>query len=311
MRLLVIGVLAACSHRSGIPVAEDAPPIPLDAPTNDGAGPGGGLLSDLRFAVVGDTRPANLDDTANYPTPIVTAIWADVEAEVPHPLFAISTGDYMFASVGGSQQEPQLDAYLGARATFHGVSYAAMGNHECNGYTASNCGPSGVDGEPPNYMLFLSKLLAPIGETRPYFIERFAAWDGSWSAKFVFIAANAWDQQQADWLEQVLSETETYTFVIRHEPDDTTAPGADPSAAIIIKHPFTLEIVGHTHTYRHTPGLRQIIVGNGGAPLTTGVNYGYVIVARNPDATLQVTSRDYQTLAIVDQFTVNLDGTSE
>jgi hypothetical protein len=178
MRLLVVvGVLAGCGHSTS--VASDAPPALLDAPTNDGAGPGGGLLTDLRFAVVGDTRPANLDDTANYPTPIVSAIWADVEAEVPHPLFAVSTGDYMFASTAGSQQGPQLDAYLGARATFHGVAYAAMGNHECNGFTSSNCGPGGNDGEPANYLLFLSKLVAPIGELRPYYLERFAAWDGA------------------------------------------------------------------------------------------------------------------------------------
>jgi hypothetical protein len=309
MRLLVVvGVLAGCGHSTS--VASDAPPALLDAPTNDGAGPGGGLLTDLRFAVVGDTRPANLDDTANYPTPIVSAIWADVEAEVPHPLFAVSTGDYMFASTAGSQQGPQLDAYLGARATFHGVAYAAMGNHECNGFTSSNCGPGGNDGEPANYLLFLSKLVAPIGELRPYYLERFAAWDGSWSAKFVFIAANAWNQTQSNWLEAALSEPSTYTFVIRHEPDDANAPGVDPSTTILAKHPLTLLIVGHTHTYRHTPALRQIIVGNGGAPLTSSMNYGYVIVARNPDGTLEVTSRDYQTLAIVDQFTVMLDGTS-
>src|SRR5262249_59331254 len=55
--------------------------VNLDAPDHAGAGPGGGLLPELRFAVVGDTRPANLDDTANYPTDIVRAIWTDVRSE--------------------------------------------------------------------------------------------------------------------------------------------------------------------------------------------------------------------------------------
>ena len=308
-RLLLVVLLGACGNRT-VPVSFDAAAL-LDAPTNDGAGNGGGLLTDLRFAVVGDTRPANLDDTANYPTAIVQQIWNDVEAEVPHPAFAVSTGDYMFASTGGSEQGPQLDAYLGARAAYHGVAYAAMGNHECNGFTASNCGPSGKDGEPANYMLFLSRMVAPVGETRPYFVERFAAWDGSWSAKFVFIAANAWDQGQANFLEGALSEPSTYTFVLRHEPHDTTAPGVAPSDLILAKHPLTLMIVGHTHTYRHTPAYREIIVGNGGAPLTSSANYGYVVVSRNADGTLLVTSRDYMTLAVVDHFTVKLDGTTQ
>ncbi len=56
-----------------------------------------------------------------------------------------------------------------------------------------------------------------------------------------------------------------------------------PCAAIqtiIDQHDLTLLIVGHTHEYHHDPRNREIIVGNGGAPLTSGVNYGYVIVAR-------------------------------
>src|SRR6185312_12473259 len=104
------------------------------------------------FAVVGDTRPANVDDTAGYPTAIVQTIFGDVAADPAQPRFAVTTGDYMFATVDGGQVDPQLDAYLGARAAYNGVVYPAMGNHECNGYTDSNCGPSGMGHEPPNYL---------------------------------------------------------------------------------------------------------------------------------------------------------------
>ena len=285
--------------------------VALDAPAHAGPGPGGGLLDELRFAVVGDTRPANLDDTANYPTAIVQQIWSDVEAESPRPSFAVTTGDYMFASTTGAEVDPQLDLYLGARAMYSGFVYPAMGNHECDGYTKSNCGPGGIDGQPPNYNQFMARMIAPIGEGRPYYIERFAATDGSWSAKFVFIAANAWNSAQASWLELILgSEPTTYTFVIRHEPPQSnTAPGVTPSQKIMVNHPaMTLLITGHTHTYQHYPGYREIVVGNGGAPLTSAANYGYVIVARQPDGTLHVTSKDYQTLAPVDDFVVTPDG---
>ena len=67
-------------------------------------------------------------------------------------------------------------------------------------------------------------------------------------------------------------------------------------------------IAGHTHSYGHVPAYREIIVGNGGAPLTSSTNYGYVIIARQPDGTLQATSYDYMTHAIVEQFSVDAGG---
>ena len=305
--LAVLGAAGACSATTA-PVAIDAS-TPLDAPTHPGAGNGGGTLDELRFAVVGDTRPVNLDDTANYPTAIIRQIWTDVEAEVPHAAFAVSTGDYIFASTGGHEQDPQLDLYLAARMAFHGVVYAAMGNHECNGYTSSNCGPGNSEGQPANFVSFMAKLVAPLDEPLPYFVERFAAADRSWSAKLVVIAANAWDPAQDAWLERALSEPSTYTFVLRHEGHDaTTAPGTLPSTIILARHAVTLLIVGHTHAYRHYAAYREIVVGNGGAPLTSSTNYGYVIVARNPDGTIGVTSREYMTHALVEQFTVKPDG---
>ena len=294
MRRLLLIIAAGCSSRHG---PEDAPAP--DAPVVQ--------LADLRFAVVGDTRPANIDDTANYPTDIVKAIWTDVEAEGPP--FAVTTGDYMFASTVGNEVDPQLDLYLGARSTFSGMVYPAMGNHECTGYTASNCGPGGKDGNPRNYTAFMERMVKPLGFNLPYYEEKFAAADGSWTAKFLFIAGNSWTPYQATWLEQALSEPTTYTFAVRHEPHySNTAPGVDPTTTILAEHPLTMLITGHTHSYSHVPAYREIIVGNGGAPLTSSQNYGYVMVARQPDSTLQVTSYDYQTHAIVEQFTVMPSG---
>ncbi len=295
MRRLLLLAAAAC-RSSSTPPADAPGPDAYVAP-----------LADLEFAVVGDTRPSNIDDTANYPTDIARQIWMDVEAEgVP---FAVTTGDYMFASTGGSQVGPQLDLYLGARAMFTGTVYPAMGNHECTGYTASNCGPGGQDGNPPNYEQFMQRMIMPLGEVHPFYAERFAAPDGSWTAKFVFIAGNAWTDLQASWLDKVLAEPTTYTFALRHEPHySNPAPGVDPSTTILARHPLTMLITGHTHSYSHVPAWREIIVGNGGAPLTSSTNYGYVIVARQPDGTVQATSYDYQTHAVVEQFSVTPGG---
>jgi hypothetical protein len=257
------------------------------------------------FAVVGDTRPPSPDDTSGYPTAIITKIYQDIAAENPAPQFVVGTGDYMFANTSGTQQQPQLDLYMGARGAFSGKFYPAMGNHECTGATAGNCAGSPTT----NMTAFITTMLTPIGESQPYYTQMFNATDNSWTAKFVFIACNAWDSTQASWLDQQLAMTTTYTFVVRHESVSAVSGAPCPASdSSINAHPFTLRIVGHSHYYQHYASDKEIIVGNGGAPLTSGTNYGYVIVKRNSDGTLTVTAYDYMSHATLDQFSIPATG---
>jgi predicted phosphodiesterase len=308
MRWSFILLLAACSaapdtnHHDGVDAAGTG-----DAPASGDAATS--TIDDLRFAIVGDTRPANIDDTTYYPTAIVDKIWQDIAAETPPPKFAVGTGDYMFASTYRNEQAVQLDKYMTARATFSGPMYAAMGNHECTGATASNCGTGATDGVTKNMTTFMTTMLGPLGVTTPYYTEHVDAADGSWTAKVVVVACNAWSATQASWLTAELATPTTYTFVVRHE--GTSAMSQTPCSAsqtIIDAHPLTLLIVGHTHTYAHYAYDKEIIVGNGGAPLTSGNNYGYVIVARNANGTLTVTAYDYMTHAVLDTFTIGATG---
>jgi len=288
---------------------------PLDAgpPVMGTVGANGGSLSRLLFAVVGDTRPASIDDTPGYPTAVIDKIFSDVEAFAPRPAFVVSTGDYMFASTFGTQAGAQLDLYLGARAKYSQAVFPAMGNHECTGATASNCGPGATNGETNNYQAFLSKMLGPIQKTSPYYEIDVDALDKSWNAKLVFVAANAWDDAQATWLETTLAKSTTYTFVIRHESRQAnTAPGVTPSEAIMAKHPYTLAIVGHTHTYEHYTGSREVIIGNGGAPATGSKNYGFALLNQRSDGAIEVDMIDYAS-GLSDarfRFAVHPDGSS-
>jgi hypothetical protein len=287
--------------------------VTLDRPD---AGFSAGLdhtISDLAFAVVGDTRPPVEDDTEGYPTEIIERIWQNVQAESPRLPFAVSTGDYMYASLTKSEQTPQLDLYFNARSAYSGPVYAAVGNHECATATSSNCGTGTLGGQQVykitrNYSTFLDRFVRPFGISDPWYTVHVSAADGSWTAKIVVVAANAWVDAQADWLDAAMSEATDYTFVIRHEPSYATeAPGTDPSQTIINRHPYTLLIVGHSHKYQHING-REVIVGNGGAPLTSGSNYGYAVIHRRPDGAIQLDSKDYMTKAVVDTFAVNPDG---
>jgi hypothetical protein len=274
-------------------------------------GVSGGVLDTLSFVIVGDTRPPNADDTAGYPTAVITKIWKDVEALSPRPAFAVSTGDYMFANTYGTQQGPQLDLYLGARAAFTNVAFPAMGNHECTGATASNCGTGNTDGITPNYTAFMTKMLAPLGVTQPYYAVNIASSNKTWTAKLLFVAANAWDNAQATWLAGELAKPTTYTFLIRHESIHAdTAPGVIPSHNLLTQYPYTLTIVGHTHTYAYSPADREVIVGNGGAPLSGNSNYGYVVAQqRAKDGVMVFNSFDYTTNAVIETFAVKPDGT--
>jgi hypothetical protein len=258
----------------------------------------GGSVSSLLFAITGDTRPANVDDTSGYPTTIVNTVFSDIAARSPQPSFILSTGDYQFSSApptsGQSTSAPQIALYMQARAMFPGPWFPAMGNHECNGYTASNCGSGNTDGVTANYTNFLTTMLGPLGQTNPYYVIKINATDNSWTSKFVFIAANAWDSTQSSWLTSTLAEPTTYTFVMRHEATEAdTAPGVTPSDSIISQYPYTLEINGHTHDYSKSGN--KIVVGNGGAPLTGGGDYGYVIVQQRSDGAMIVDEYDYMT----------------
>ncbi len=277
--------------------------------SGSGSGSGSGMTSNaLRFGIVGDTRPPNPGDTAGYPTAIITKIYQDIEAETPAVPFVVSTGDYMFADTA-SQVSAQLALYMTARNHYSGIQYPALGNHECTGATASNCGPHGTDGMTANYTSFLSTMLGPINETLPYYTENVVAADNSWTAKFVVTACNAWDTTQASWLTSELAKPTTYTFVVRHEGTNAvTQTSCSQSQTIIDAHPLTLLIVGHTHTYSHYSNTKEIVMGIGGAPLTSGTDYGYSLVNRNASGTITVTTYNYQTHAVIDTFTITASG---
>ncbi len=254
----------------------------------------GGSVSSLLFAITGDTRPANEDDTSGYPTTIIDTIYSAIAARSPQPPFVVSTGDYQYANPTGTASAPQIALYMAARAKYPGTWFPAMGNHECTGYTASNCGSGNSDGITTNYTNFLTTMLGPIGQTNPYYAIKINATDGSWTSKFVFIAGNAWDSAQSSWLDTTLAEATTYTFVLRHEATEAnTAPGVTPSDSIIGKYPLTLEICGHTHDYSKSGN--KIVMGNGGAPLTGSGDYGYGLVAQRSDGAIVVDEIDYQT----------------
>ncbi len=260
-------------------------------------GPNGGSISRLLFAVVGDTRPATYEDLPGYPTAIITKIFSDIEALPARPPFVVSTGDYQFAASGStSTAGAQLDIYQSARAKYSGVTFPAMGNHECTGSTTSNCGANGTNGITANYKAFMSKMLAPIQKTLPYYVINVNATDNTWTSKFVFIAANAWDSTQATWLATALAVPTTYTFVVRHESagSNPVAPGVAPSETIMAQHPYTLALVGHSHTYYHGNGSREVTIGNGGAPLTSKT-YGFGVFSRRSDGAITVDMIDYQT----------------
>ncbi len=263
-------------------------------------------MSSLLFAITGDTRPANVDDTSGYPTTIIDTIYSAIAARSPQPTFVVSTGDYQYATAPvasgqTSTSAPQIALYMQARAKYPGTWFPAMGNHECTGYTASNCGSGNTDGLTDNYTNFLETMLGPINQTLPYYSVTINAMDNSWTAKFVFIAANAWDSTQSSWLASTLSKVTTYTFVIRHEANEAnTAPGTTPSEEIVTKYPLTLEICGHTHDVSKSGN--RVVFGNGGAPLTGSGDYGYGLVTQRSDGNIIVDSIDYQTGAADSSF---------
>jgi Calcineurin-like phosphoesterase len=258
-------------------------------------GPDGGKVNRLYFAIVGDTRPPASNDTAHYPSAIITKIYDEIQAMSPRPQFVITTGDYMFASPGGVQGAKQMKLYLEARDHYKGTVFAALGNHECGGDV--NC--AGVTNN-NSYNAFLDGLVKPLGKTKPYYSIPISDISGKWNAKVVMVACNAWSAAQNTWLTGALAKPTTYTFIVRHQPMGSDAPCNDAMAPLLKTAKYDMLAVGHVHRYSHSG--KQLIEGVGGAPLTGTFNHGYATVRQLDDGSLRVRQYDYKTKQVVGSF---------
>jgi hypothetical protein len=290
-------------------------------------GKSGGTIDRLLFAVVGDTRPATVDDPAAYPTSVITGIYSKLASVTPQPPLLITTGDYAFATPGKNTASPQYTTYLTAQSAFKGVVWPVMGNHECDGATDSNCFPTDSTSK-ANISTWIKAFLSPIGETNPYYERDVNASDGSWTAKFIFLAPNSWNTAQQTFLTTQLARQTTYTFVVRHEPSaaeelpgSTMAPGTSAIDPILRSNAsdITLVIEGHSHSfyfYDYTDSTdgtevfpKEVIVGNGGAPQTTASTIGFTVIAqRTADNAIVLTSYDYTTGMATYSFAISPTG---
>jgi hypothetical protein len=262
-------------------------------------GPTGGSVTLLHFGLTGDTRGSACEDTAGYPTNVITAIAQQFEQLGLD--FALDLGDHMYVCNNSLPIATlQMNLYMGAIKNFAGTWFMTMGNHEC---TSTPCLPTSANA---NYTAFMSAL-APIS-TSPYY-----TFDVSTSlglATFVIIADNAWGPTQATWLDQTLAladQKAKYTIVARHHPSgDTSVATNAASLQIIHNHKYALFLTGHSHLYRHLTGDsgRDLILGTGGAPLISGgAFHGYAIVDQQGDGTLKVSVYDI-TNALQDSWSV-------
>ena len=245
-------------------------------------GPTGGSVDHLYFAVIGDSRPPNADETGSYPSAVISKIYQDIEALSPRPQFVVSTGDYMYASaspiVSGSAALQAKD-YMTARAAYAGTLFPAMGNHECDGFVADNCTSTT---QYPNIEAFMNTIIQPSGQSSPYYSIPINATDGSWTAKLVVVACNYWSATQQTWLTTELAKTTTYTVLVRHEnADATSTPPCFPTVPnVMAAAKYDLSLVGHVHDFSAASSSKEVVVGHGGAPLTSSYSgtYGFITV---------------------------------
>ena len=279
------------------PPSDAGPPLLNDGGFDATIGPNGGTANRLYFSVVGDTRPAIIDDTAQYPTAVITGIYQAIDAMDPLPQFVLTTGDYMFARPTGTQGAVQMQKYLAARGSYRGLVFPAFGNHECTGATAGNCAGTTTN----NVDAFRAAMLQPLGKTELYYAFDVNDVAAQWTAKFVVAACNAWDSTQQAWLAQQLARPTTFTFVIRHEALGVAAPCTAQMDALVAQSPPTMMLVGHTHTFSHSG--TQLVEGVGGAPISGNAVYGYATIEQLTSG-FRVTQYDSARRTAVTTYTV-------
>ncbi len=275
--------VSVCSGGTDGGTPTDTGIVHMDVPM--GTGPvnaNGGTMSLLHFGVAGDCRPPSDNDTSGYPTAIIQQVYQGLQGTGAP--FVIATGDYMFA-INASAVSAQLSLYESAEAMYSGYVFHCMGNHECDGQTASNCPNLN---EYPNIVQFRAQLQADL----PNVYHDFTVHTSLGDAHFIMLAPNAWTPAQSSWFTSVLSAgSPTYTFVAMHEPPDAFGPpaGATEAESIMAGHAITLRLYGHTHEYSHqSPNI--LVQGNGGAPLRSpSGTYGFADVQQRSDGNIVVT----------------------
>jgi hypothetical protein len=287
---------------------DDIGPLPV----RGGVTLDGGAVDRLYFSLTGDTRPPICDvfltPGYDYPSAQVTEVAQQMEARLPQ--FGLDLGDHMFVCFGGkSEAQNQMNAYMTAIGNFTAPFFMTMGNHECLfalGGSIDDCGAN--DPTDPAYTTFLAAL-APISST-PYYYRDIQTSMGL--ARFVFIADDAWDSTESDWLTSVLSEADTlakYTIVSHHHNLAASTSGNYATIVDLIQaHKYALHLTAHTHTYEHDttddPSGRTVIVGVGGASDAVNPALGYATVVQGLDGRLYFTMYDSSTDLPMDAWDV-------
>lgn len=267
-------------------------------------GPKGGTVDRLYFAFHGDARPANCNDTPNYPKDILSSIFTREAAR--NVEFAIDLGDHFFGCGTGKYNTApaQMAIYMNASKLLPALTFLTMGNHECR--SSGLCHPGDGDENLAAYL----PALAPISAT-PYYT--FDVHTSQGIATFVVIADNAWDNTEQQWLESTLTKADAnskYTIITRHHPiDNVDLPNMMVEWNMIQKHKYTLFMTGHTHEYKHDtyldPSKRTLRMGISGAPFNGNTMfYGYGTVDQQQGGNLLVKIYDQATDAIQDTWSV-------
>lgn len=227
-------------------------------------------LQDFHFVVYGDTR-SNRGDHESV-----------VEALVKtKPALVINTGDL----AADGYRESDWNTFYPVIAPISAIApyYPALGNHERNS---------------PLYYDFF-KLPAGGGDHN---CEWYSFSYGP--AFFVVLDGGAKQQEQAQWLDQVLTAAGgkyRWKFVVFHQPpysSGTHGPDAKTGqyfVPILEKHKVNMVFCGHDHIYERSEkdGVTYIIAGGGGAPRYQ------VDQRKNPYSKVAVSSLHYCTISIV------------
>ncbi len=237
----------------------------------------------LFFAMTGDTRPHDCDQTQLYPKDQIAQVAAGM-AKVGAQ-FAVDLGDHMFVCNGSLQEaHAQMGLYMDAIKAFPQPFFMTMGNHECG---QGRCATSGGDA---NMDAFL-EALKPVSAL-PYY--SFDVKTARGLAVFVVAADDAWDSTEAQWLEATLARADaeaTYTFVARHHPIDGPRNGNTAVVNTVLGHHYSLILTAHDHVYRRSTGAngRAVVVGLGGA---SNRDVGFGTVLEKPSGELSFVQYD-------------------
>jgi hypothetical protein len=270
-------------------------------------------LDKLVFSIINHATSYRVDPVFSsrslLPTsyPILEKLFMDIECEGRRPGFSVVTGLTIPKALSPKIIEQQLNVYMQASRRFSNPIYFSIPRLTHMDF-GENLNPKeefvSSSLYSPALVAATDKLFSRNIPQPSYYVLHFSHKFQHWNMKMIFVSPQFWTKSQAIWLEHVLEEKNTYTFIV-YSSDDPFHYVED----ILKTQDYTLAFKLTQEHYMFDPHKKTLNLGHfiGDAPFGKK-HIGYTFIRQHSDLNLEILTYDLESRGIVHQAAIQPNG---